>query len=264
MEISYSSNKLTVGLNHGYQSLVNTDVDNQEVVSTGPAFDKNAAGWYSTNVDANGRTFYTPTSNKQDTVRFNAIKDQITLDGKTFLNLQPHISKLYFDWEFLPNVVLHSDIRIFWGMLGTKDLNNYKKTTTVTGTTKKMDTTYVIQPDNSVVTEIDTTSKDVTTSTSTSPYLDERGYSDNTVFNTLDISTSPMFKWNASLHWNPTPDLTISAFVYDILGVDNGTTTDNSLAINTLRWQQIGNSKEQTDLYGMDLRSYAVRISKSF
>jgi|GEM_PF-953687 len=264
MELSYTSDKLTIGFNHAYQNLVNTNVAAQEEVSVGPSFDQSGS-WYQELTDANGKTYYVPTpTSYADTIRFNAVKDQISVDGSSFLNLVPHISKLYFDYEFLPHVVLHSDLRVFWGLQGRKSIQNYKKTTTITGSTTTIDTTYVIQTDNTVSMETDTTTTNTTTTTSTDSSLDDRGYTDNTVFNYLDIDSRPMFKWNASIHWTPTNDLTVSAFVYDILGVDNGTSTDNSLAINTLRWQQSGNSKEQTDLFGTDLRSYAIRISKNF
>ena len=82
-------------------------------------------------------------------------------------------------------------------------------------------------------------------------------------FNTLGIQSDVMTKWNASIQLNLPKDLTVSLHVYDILGVDNGTSEDNSLAGNTLRWQQMG-VPNQKDLYAVDLRSYAIKVEKAF
>lgn len=264
LEASYSYQRWSIGASHAYQRLVNTDVESQEEVAMGPSFDR-TKDWFDTLYDSRGRAYYVPDpTSYNDTVRFNAVKDQISVDGKDFLNLVPHLSKVYLDWEFLPNVVFHTDMRIFWGLWGREDIYNYTQTTVVTGSKTTFDTTYVVQPDESVVREIDTITTEITSSSSNYSYLDDRGYSDNTIFNALGIENSPMVKWNISLHWSPRTDLRISAFVYDVLGEDNGSASGNDLAIHTLRWQQSGNSREQTDLFGTDLRSYALRIEKTF
>ncbi len=82
-------------------------------------------------------------------------------------------------------------------------------------------------------------------------------------FNTLGIQSDIMTKWNASIQLSLPKDLSVSFHVYDILGVDEGTLEDNSLAGNTLRWQQMG-VPNQKDLYAVDLRSYAIKVEKTF
>lgn len=264
LEAQYSLNRLSIGASHAYQRLVNTDVESQVIMSIGPSFDR-SKDWFDTLYDKNGRAYYVPEpTSHSDTLYLNAIKDQISVDGNDFLNLVPHLSKVYIDWEFLPQVMFHTDVRVFWGLWGRNDIHRYKKVRELLETTTTVDTTYVIQADESVQMELDTVTTETYSTSSNYPYLDDRGYSDNTIFNTLGIENSPMVKWNISLHWTPQNNLRISAFVYDLLGSDNGSTRGNELAIHTLRWQQSGNSKEQTDLYGTDLRSYALRIEKSF
>lgn len=263
LEASYTANTWSIGANHSAQRLVNTDVEGQRTMSLGPKFDK-TLDWYDTLENENGITYYVPEATSySDTIYMNAVKDQISADGKNFLNLVPHLSKVFVDWEILPNVVFHTDARIFWGLLGRKDIYNYKKTTTVIETETTYDTLYVIDGNQNVTREIDTVNTEITSSSSNYAYLDDRGYSDNTIFNTLGIEDSPMVKWNISIHWNPKSNVRVSAFIYNVLGQDDGSGSD-SYAVNTLRWQQSYQSKDALDLYGVDLRSYALGIEWTF
>ena len=82
-------------------------------------------------------------------------------------------------------------------------------------------------------------------------------------FNSLGVANDAMTKWNASLHFRLPGSLRVSLHAYDLLGVDKGPETDNSLAIHTLRWHQMANA-DQRDLYSVDQRSYALQAEKSF
>jgi outer membrane receptor protein involved in Fe transport len=82
-------------------------------------------------------------------------------------------------------------------------------------------------------------------------------------FNSLGIQNDAMTKWNASMHFRLDGGLRVSLFAYDLLGSDKGPDGDNSLAIHTLRWHQMGTS-DQKDLYSVDQRSYALRVEKTF
>jgi hypothetical protein len=261
LEASYTRKHWNIGANHAYQRVVNTDVQDQEDYVLGPVFDTNK-DWYDTLYDSKGKAYYVPEpTSYSDTIRYNAVRDQITVDGKNFLNLVPHITKVFLDWEFLPHLIFHTDARIFWGLLGREDIYDYKKITTVTGTSTEYDTTWIVNQGKSTTQRIDTITTEITSSSSNHQYLDDLGYEDNTIFNTLGIENSPMVKWNISLHWIPREDLRISAFIYNLLGQDNG--SGNSMAVNTLRWQSYL-SPDATDLYGTDLRSYAIRVEKTF
>jgi hypothetical protein len=53
-----------------------------------------------------------------DTVEINPVAEQITRDGKNFLSLSTHVSKLQADYTPWPWLTLHTDARIFWGLWG--------------------------------------------------------------------------------------------------------------------------------------------------
>lgn len=74
-------------------------------------------------------------------------------------------------------------------------------------------------------------------------------------FNYLNITSSPMFKWNTSLHCNLPENFMVSFYAYDILGQ-----SDN---LNAVRWQQSA-FPDQKDLYTVDQRSFAIKLEKNF
>jgi outer membrane receptor protein involved in Fe transport len=83
-------------------------------------------------------------------------------------------------------------------------------------------------------------------------------------YNYWNIDEDAMVKWNASVHWSLPDDWRVSAYVYDILGSDDGTSSaDNGMAAHTLRWQQMGAS-DHRDLFAVDVRSYALTVEKGF
>lgn len=86
---------------------------------------------------------------------------------------------------------------------------------------------------------------------------------ENIGVNNWGITRDAMTKVDASVLFNLPKDLTVGMYVYNVFGVDNGTATDNDLAINTLRWQQQGASNHK-DLFAVDVRSYAVSVEKAF
>jgi outer membrane receptor protein involved in Fe transport len=57
-------------------------------------------------------------------VQVSAVRDQVTRDGKNFLNLNTNISKLYLDYAPLSWLSLHTDLRIFWGLRGRSGLQH--------------------------------------------------------------------------------------------------------------------------------------------
>jgi len=81
--------------------------------------------------------------------------------------------------------------------------------------------------------------------------------------NNWGITRDAMTKVDASVLFSLPKDLSVGMYVYNVFGVDNGTATDNDLAINTLRWQQMGDTNHK-DLFALDVRSYAVSIEKAF
>ena len=84
---------------------------------------------------------------------------------------------------------------------------------------------------------------------------------DSLGYQTWDIQDNPMVKLDASIHFALPNHLQVSVFAYDILGLDDPTDpTDDWATLNTLRWA----NGAANDLYAADLRSYAIRIDKSF
>jgi len=53
-----------------------------------------------------------------EVIEVNTIRDQVTHDGTNFLNLHSNVTKLYADYAPLPWLLLHSDVRVFWGLHG--------------------------------------------------------------------------------------------------------------------------------------------------
>ncbi|MCB9496390.1 MAG: TonB-dependent receptor plug domain-containing protein [Fibrobacteria bacterium] len=86
---------------------------------------------------------------------------------------------------------------------------------------------------------------------------------ENHGINNWGITRDIMTKLDASALFALPQDVSVGFYVYNILGVDEGTSVDNDLAINTLRWQQMG-STDHKDLFAVDVRSYAVTLQKSF
>ena len=78
-------------------------------------------------------------------------------------------------------------------------------------------------------------------------------------FNYLRAHLDPMVKWNMGLQWHAAENLRVSVYAYDLLA-----TRDGKNAIHSLRWQQVGNSDEHTDLFGIDRRSFGIQVEKTF
>ncbi|MGL1888882.1 MAG: TonB-dependent receptor plug domain-containing protein [Reichenbachiella sp.] len=205
-DVSYQSNNITLGFNHTLQRLVNMDLRSQDEISLQTTFaDSN---YWEERVDpvTNVTTYIPVPLAEKGLDTSNAIEAQITVDEENFLNLATNLSKVYADINIVGGLMLHTDMRIFWGLPGRKMLNDA-----------------------------------------------------DPQFEYLNIDTDPIVKWNASLHFSAGYNFRISAYVYDILAEPTG-----SNATHSIRWQQSANSDEHTDLYGMDLRSYAVQVSKNF
>jgi len=77
-------------------------------------------------------------------------------------------------------------------------------------------------------------------------------------YNNLDVANAMMVKWNASVQMDLQGGWKIGLFGYDLLGSAQG-----DLANNAIRWQEMADPG-QRDLYAMDLRSFGVKIDKTF
>jgi hypothetical protein len=177
--------KVTIGANHVYSRVVNTTVSDHYEDFTSLVF----SGYDSTDV-GNGVYKYTPKKvlNSQggdsiSTVKVNPIRDQITVDGKNFVNLNTNISKIYVDAKLADWVTIHTDARIFWGLTGRKDVHQF-------------DTTNITNPDLAEF---------------------KNDYANNKQYNYLGIHNKAMVKWNAGISINASEKLTVAIYAYDLL-----------------------------------------------
>lgn len=225
---SYSTKKVTVGVNHAFQIPINTDPNEQAVTFVVDRYTHDStvisiqngkpdtsvvqAPDFTFVVNAPGDTTFTPTIVGKRDYTVNPVAEQITRDGDNFLSLATNVTKFYVDYRPAQWATLHADARIFWSLAGR-------------------DSIYAV---------------------------DEAKGTNN-----WGITEEAIYKVNVSALFDLPSNLSVGVYVYNLLGVDKGTQTDNDWASNTLRWQQMG-TPDQKDLYAVDLRSYAIKINKSF
>jgi len=125
LDVEYKTKVLTVGANHTWQRPVNTDPMKWHTTLSAPAQARNADGTpkFDSSI-VGGRTYYYPVEDPTATTSktIYPVYDQVTKDGKTFLNLASHVTKVYGDWKALEWLTLHGDARIFWGLDGRDSL----------------------------------------------------------------------------------------------------------------------------------------------
>ncbi|MGL1933469.1 MAG: TonB-dependent receptor plug domain-containing protein [Fibrobacterales bacterium] len=141
LDINYSNSFISIGLNHGYQRPVDItltelvgfdvdldiDLDKKFTILAVDSFHADSGEAFINPVtkDTNWLPIYAGTT----TDSINLIRDQITVDGKNFLNLVTHISKIYFDVNIVKALSFHSDMRIFWGFPGRRKIVEDNKIT---------------------------------------------------------------------------------------------------------------------------------------
>ena len=226
-DIQYSKSNIVFGMNHTFQRLLGMDVKKQETVTMTPVF----RGRDST---LDGNTWnYSPhvvtTADGSDStiaVTNNSIRDGVTVDGKNFVNLATNVTKIFVDYKPTNWLTLHSSVRMFWGLIGRKDVHTFDSLTST----------------NQVLTDLSS------------------GLQNANKYPYLSIDNVPMFKINIGAVINTYDNrLKISFHVYDLLG-GNGTTG----SVHSLRWQEFFSATTATDLYGIDYRSFAVKIGYTF
>lgn len=228
LDMQYSSKTITVGLNHTLQRLVGMDVSKQEYSEVAPVY----------NIDVYDSTLvgnvwhFTPkqlkTVDGQDStqvVKYNYVRDGVTVDGKNFLNLSTHTTKLYVDYKPTKWMTIHASSRIFWGLLGRKDIHEFD---TLTNKNRSLD-------------------------------FARRSLANAKDYPFMKIHSAPICKMNIGVTIGAKDDkLKVSLHVYDVLA-GNGSRASR----NSLRWQQAFDITA-TDLYAMDYRSFAMKLTYSF
>lgn len=227
LDVQYSGDNISIGANHTMQQLVGMDVKSQEITTTLPAFE----GYDSTYVGSSWN--YTPRRAKKTdgtdstvTTVYNYIRDGITVDGENFLNLSTHVSKIYANYAISKWLTLHTSARVFWGMAGRKEVYGFDAATNTNETLAGISAAL-------------RTANDF-------PYL--------------GIVHTPMVKLNAGIILGESDSkVKVSLHAYNLLGGNS-----SKANLNSIRWQQAYNAATTTDLYGMDYRSYAIKVQYQF
>jgi len=224
-DVKYISKKISFGLNHTFQQLVDMDLRSVEEQMTMPVFD----GYDSTYVGSDWYYSPTPAKNAEGndsirTVTYNYIRDGITVDGKDFLSLSPNVTKVFVDYMPANWVTLHLSVRVFWGLAGRKTIHEYTP------------------GQNEVLDEFQSILKDAST------------------YNYYNIHEQPMFKVNAgAVLAKPGSKMKFSFHVYDLLA-GNGVDVN----LNSIRWNQSYNASTVTDYYAIDFISFAMKLTYDF
>lgn len=120
-DVQYSGDKIVVGANHTMQQLAGMDIKEQ---AYSEVMQKYSGGTPVEGLD--GEQYYIPKAIEGvDTLHFNSIRDGITLDGKNFINLNTHTTKLYADIKPYKFLTFHTSARIFWGLKGRTPIYEY-------------------------------------------------------------------------------------------------------------------------------------------
>ncbi|KMQ49814.1 Uncharacterized protein CHISP_3278 [Chitinispirillum alkaliphilum] len=118
---------LRFGFTHNLNRIVNTDIDKANTVSVRKRYDRSdtlANPWYEnvgTESDPEYRLIWN--TGEYDTVIINAVRNMITEDGKYFLNVAPHLTKFFLDWDMNSSVTWHLNTQLYWKrLLGRKTI----------------------------------------------------------------------------------------------------------------------------------------------
>lgn len=229
LDMQYSHSSFTVGANHSLQQLVGMEVSEQGFTEIAPVYTSSV---YDSTI-VGSEVYYTPrqlkTVDGRDSTRtivYNYIRDGISVDGKNFLSLATHTTKIYADIKPVDWMTLHADSRIFWGLTGRTDIHEFD---TLSNTNINLEFAR-----NSLA-----NAKDY-------PYL--------------YAHKAPIVKFNLGVTLGSKNDkIKVSFLVYDLLG-GNG----SSASRHSLRWQQAYEAAVNDDLFAIDYRSYALKLTCNF
>lgn len=226
IDMQYTNSRISAGINHTLQKLVGMNVKDQEIVMKAPVFQgKDSSLVGETWVYSPKRVKAVDGTDSSISVVYNFIRDGISVDGENFMNLATNVTKIYADYKCSSWMTIHASARIFWGLVGRKDLYDFDSTTN--------------------------------TNEALEYYTNALANAKNYPY--LGIQHQPMVKMNiGTVLGRVDSKLKVSFHIYDLFG-GNG----SHGSINSLRWMQAFDANS-TDLYGMDYRSYAVKLQYTF
>ena len=125
LEFQYSSPSgiFDISASHAYQGVLSVSENSDRKYVEQLMADTNKT-WFRADTASNGALTYTPIADSTlpGEIDMSGISQQISLDGKNFLNLSPNVTKLAFDFHPAGFLTLHVDSRIFWGLPGRSEL----------------------------------------------------------------------------------------------------------------------------------------------
>lgn len=117
LTVQFDSRYFKFGGSHTVQRPIFTDVNKQ-----GKTIGTHYTYSYDSVQNEFGKWMYYPVITDSAEGEINIVRDGITSDGKNFLNLSTNITKLYLTVYPFPFMALHSNLRLFWGLAGRKNL----------------------------------------------------------------------------------------------------------------------------------------------
>jgi outer membrane receptor protein involved in Fe transport len=226
---NWHGEKVDAGLSHTFLSIV--DYSKSDRIMEVPHFDTDGSldslPWYENSGTADAPNWVpVATPGVMDTLRFNGVANQITVDGKNFLNLASNVTKGYIDFRMTEALTLHSDARIFWAPFEGRDYL-IDRTTQYNG-----DVWY--EPN-------------------------DRDYMGMQTAPSVKLNLGARYTWhNLDIGFN---ELSLALIAYDVLA--DADSDNRFLVRNSLR-RQIMVAPGDQDLYGMDQRAVSVVVSGGF
>jgi len=237
MDVKYSSKKFKFGANHTYQRPLRTDPSKEsKTYMMYEAADSAGLLYVFDKLNSDGDSTYRGWFSQSKPIELNLVQTTITYDGKAFLSLPTNMSKMYMIYSPFEWLSLSTSLRMVWGLPGMAPVIKKDKD-------KGYYFGFYERPPIS------------------SPG-DLKDY----------IMTSVSKKWNMGLNFSLPNGIDIGLFAYNIIGTDNhkmGGDKDNrsvELDRNTVNTFRISQSfaLDQKDLYGTDLRTLGLTLTKNF
>ncbi len=235
IDLKYSSKMVTFGVNHTWQRPVNTNPDKekktyymyQNIYDT----TNGRQGWgEKTGVDINGDTTYKAYYSQSAPVDLNVVKTSITYDGRHFMSIPDHMTKMYLSYSPAEWITMNTSLRLFWGLPGMKNvIKDFNDTANYLG------------------------------------YYGEKEYKGIKGFKDY-IMNSVSKKLNAGLSFHLPDKFDLDLNVYNILGTDLSRYDTQKIdrnVINTIRKSQVYYT-DQRDFYSTDQLTFGVTVTKTF
>lgn len=225
IELQYNIGKLSIGLNHVITRLVNTDVLREGKQMDKLVFKDND---YNTKV-IDGQTYYYPV----------VLKNSQDKDSTTKFTINPVSDGISVDGKNFLNLASNVS-KAYMDFSFNRWLSVHSDWRLFWGLKGRSDLINYTPGETGVLQDY------------------SKYYQYNSTYPYLNIDRRMIVKWNVGFKL-ALKNTMFQLFIYDILSPQS-----SSNNINSIRWQQMSDSKVQTDLYSYDFRSYALKVTFFF